>query len=118
MSAEEIMFNANINQTFDNNRAPNVFITQVGGNPAHGTTTTLVTGNQTPNAATAPGCSEALFARPPHIMDQVWDTLLKINAHIDKLQQAYTTSHAENLANFIKVEKRVKAFENSSVVTL
>ncbi|KAB2597183.1 hypothetical protein D8674_000103 [Pyrus ussuriensis x Pyrus communis] len=70
MSAEEIMINANINQTLDNNRAPNVFITQVGGNPAHGTTTTLVTGNQTPNAATTPSCSEALFARPPHIMDQ------------------------------------------------
>lgn len=63
---------------------------------------------------TIQGNGEAPITGTPHIMDQIWETLLIINIFVHKLQIAYMTSRAENHANFLDVEAQMKALENSS----
>lgn len=75
-------------------------------------TTTPEVSNQTLDVATNPGNSKVPTPRNLHIIEQVCDTLLKFNAYINKLQQTYTTSRMENLANLVDMEKRMKAPDN------
>ncbi|TQD96263.1 hypothetical protein C1H46_018029, partial [Malus baccata] len=79
--------------------------------------TTLGGSNQTHVVTTIQGNGEAPITRIPHIMDQIWETLLIINIFVHKLQIAYMTSRVENHANFVDVETQMKALEISSGTT-
>ncbi|RXH78463.1 hypothetical protein DVH24_001981 [Malus domestica] len=48
--------------------------------------------NQIPNVATTIRNDEASIIELSHTMEQVWETFLKINTFINKLQKAYTAS--------------------------
>lgn len=119
MNAEESYVNASIDHASGGGLAIDVYVPQIGDNlTPDATTATPRVSNQTSEAETTLRSDEICAERLPPTTEQVWDTLLKINSMVDKLQQAYSASRTENHANFVDVEKRMKALENSNETTL
>lgn len=63
---------------------------------------------------TTPGNGKDPANRPPPFMDQIWKTLAKINASIEKLQENQTSTQAESHSKFVDMEKCMKSLDNSS----
>lgn len=49
-----------------------------------------------------PGNNENLTSRSPSFMDQIWETLMQINAFVDKLQKTQMATRVESLSNFVE----------------
>lgn len=92
MPTEESSDNANISLTARDNPHSDASIILKMDIPPPSVTTAYKASNSLHGVTTTPANGEDLVNIPPSFMNQIWKTLAKINAFIEKLQENQTST--------------------------
>lgn len=95
-----------------NNPLPEASITIIGNNLILDVFATPSASDQTSNVTTILENGDTPATGLSPMMEHIWETLLKINTSVDKLQRNYMASRVENHAKFVDIEKHMKSLKN------
>ncbi|KAB2597223.1 hypothetical protein D8674_000143 [Pyrus ussuriensis x Pyrus communis] len=87
MSAKQSSINTNVNPISGDNLPSNASIISRADNPLPQVTATPGASKSPQGVTSILRNNEDLVNRPPHSMDQIWETLMNINTFIKKLQK-------------------------------